>query len=44
MAALCASIMSFRRSRRFLNDLRDNDDEAMTAAVGAALARETVLL
>jgi hypothetical protein len=35
--------MSFRRSRRFLNDLWDNGDEAMTAAVGAALARETVL-
>jgi acyl-CoA dehydrogenase family protein 9 len=37
--------VSFRRFRRFLNDLRDNDDEAMTAAADAAFARarETVL-
>ena len=37
--------MSFRRFRGFLNDLRDNDDEAMTAAADAAFARarETVL-
>ena len=35
--------MSFRSSRRLLNNLWDSDDEAMTAAVGATLARETVL-
>jgi hypothetical protein len=37
--------MSFPRFRRFLNDLRDNDDEAMTVAADAAFARarETVL-
>ena len=35
--------MSFRCSRRLLNNLWDRDDQAMTAAVGAALARETVL-
>jgi acyl-CoA dehydrogenase family member 9 len=31
--------MSFRRCRRFLNELSDNDDKAMTAAADAALAR-----
>jgi hypothetical protein len=35
--------MSFRSSRRLLNNLWDSGDEAMTAPVGAALARETVL-
>jgi acyl-CoA dehydrogenase family member 9 len=37
--------MSFRRCRSFLNDLWDNDDEAVTAAADAALARtrKTVL-
>ncbi|HEY5705908.1 MAG TPA: acyl-CoA dehydrogenase family protein [Terrimicrobiaceae bacterium] len=33
--------MSFRRSHRLLNDLRDNDDEALIAAAEAALARGT---
>jgi acyl-CoA dehydrogenase family member 9 len=34
--------MSFRRSRRFLKDLRDNDDEATTAAADAAFTMESL--